>query len=423
AGRFMEYLVQQLMHELVIAQSETVVAYRGQQRWVQRFTNIHQPAPSAYPGPLHHGAVYLISGGLSNINFEFAKYLARHAQARFIVIDQPPRPNYEHQGLQQGPGNHQEQTNLRLGRLLELESLGAEAAVISASNEPEADLQAAIAQAHAKFGRLDGVIYEAADHTDLIMPIKDTDYKSAADYLQDVTRHLNALAQSLQHEQFKHCILTSSLSSLLGGLGLVTHAAVHLLMDAFAKHAHTIGCMPWLSINWDAWQFGEPQERKPGLAPVDLAITPAEGDEVFQSILQFSDVPQLAVSTGDFQQRLNQWTNSESLRGQTHSPEELQDRPQIGSPYVAPQAEAEQNIVKLWQDLLGIKQIGIHDDFFELGGNSLLGTQLISRLRQMFQVDLSLRTLFEAPTVAELAISIEEMILDEISAIPETDLL
>jgi acyl carrier protein len=74
--------------------------------------------------------------------------------------------------------------------------------------------------------------------------------------------------------------------------------------------------------------------------------------------------------------------------------------------YVAPQNETQQQIADLWQRFLGIEKIGIHDNFVELGGNSLLATQLITRVRDMFQVDLTLRTLFEEPTIARLALAI-----------------
>jgi amino acid adenylation domain-containing protein len=68
----------------------------------------------------------------------------------------------------------------------------------------------------------------------------------------------------------------------------------------------------------------------------------------------------------------------------------------------APTTSLEATLVELWTQLLG-RKAGIHDNFFELGGHSLLATQLVSRIRDRLQVELPLRSLFEAPTIAELA--------------------
>ncbi len=74
--------------------------------------------------------------------------------------------------------------------------------------------------------------------------------------------------------------------------------------------------------------------------------------------------------------------------------------------FVAPRTANEALLAQMWSNLLGIKRIGIHDNFFELGGHSLLATKVIVRLRKEFEVDLPLSTLFEAPTIADLAMKI-----------------
>jgi amino acid adenylation domain-containing protein len=83
-------------------------------------------------------------------------------------------------------------------------------------------------------------------------------------------------------------------------------------------------------------------------------------------------------------------------------------RRELERTYVAPRAAAEQVMVGIWEDVLGIEGIGVTDDFFaELGGHSLLATQVVSRSRETFQVDLPLGTLFEGPTVAGLVAAME----------------
>ena len=81
-----------------------------------------------------------------------------------------------------------------------------------------------------------------------------------------------------------------------------------------------------------------------------------------------------------------------------------------------PQTAIEKRIVRILGDLLGIEGIGTHDNFFFLGGHSLLGTQLIARLRDAFGVELSLRRVFDSPTAAELAAEIESLLANETRA-------
>ena len=78
-------------------------------------------------------------------------------------------------------------------------------------------------------------------------------------------------------------------------------------------------------------------------------------------------------------------------------------RPDLGRAYLEARTPAEEVIAGIWAEVLKLDQVGIEDDFFELGGHSLLATQVVSRIRQAFQVELPLRAMFEAPTVARLA--------------------
>jgi tyrocidine synthetase-3 len=85
---------------------------------------------------------------------------------------------------------------------------------------------------------------------------------------------------------------------------------------------------------------------------------------------------------------------------------------QLKESFVAPRTPVEEELALIWSDILGIEQVGINDNFFELGGHSLMVTQVVSRLRTHFDVEVPMRALFEAPTVAGLALLITGMQLE-----------
>ena len=86
----------------------------------------------------------------------------------------------------------------------------------------------------------------------------------------------------------------------------------------------------------------------------------------------------------------------------------LHPRPVLSTVYAPPDSELEHTIVNVWQELLGIENLGIHDNFFDLGGNSLIGLKVIGRLKKELGITLSVVTLFEGPTVSALAKTISE---------------
>jgi amino acid adenylation domain-containing protein len=83
-----------------------------------------------------------------------------------------------------------------------------------------------------------------------------------------------------------------------------------------------------------------------------------------------------------------------------------QSRPTLDEQYMAPRAFEEAVLAGVWADLLGLEEVGIHDNFFDLGGHSLLAPAMITKARELLRVQLSLRDIFESPTIAELAKSI-----------------
>ena len=83
-------------------------------------------------------------------------------------------------------------------------------------------------------------------------------------------------------------------------------------------------------------------------------------------------------------------------------------RQAVAEAYVAPRTAMEEMIANIWSELLGVTRVGVYDNFFELGGHSLLAARIIVRLRDKFAVDVPLRSMFDTPNVAGLALAVME---------------
>ena len=130
-------------------------------------------------------------------------------------------------------------------------------------------------------------------------------------------------------------------------------------------------------------------------------ITPAEGMEALQCILSQDMPSQMIVTSLDLNGLIAQ---ADSEQGGVDDPSGLKlSRPELQSSYEAPRNDLEKNLARFWEELLGITDIGIHDDFFELGGHSLIAVRLFAKIKKAYAVDLSLATLFEAPTIGQCA--------------------
>lgn len=166
---------------------------------------------------------------------------------------------------------------------------------------------------------------------------------------------------------------------------------------------------------------GDQQTSSPvALRDLSQAILPAEGVEAFQRLLAFAWLPQVIVSTRNLAATIAEVNafdpqsfmarmEATPRPGRTHK----YPRPDLSVPYVAPRSAAEEQIATLWQDVLGLDQVGVHDNFFELGGDSLLGTQIMARAKDA-GIELTPNQFFQHQTVAEIA----ALLQDQISAQP-----
>jgi acyl transferase domain-containing protein/acyl carrier protein len=422
-------LPESLVNEISRERFKPVVAYRNGSRWVQEYEPVRLEKTEEKPALLRDGGVYLITGGLGNIGLILAEAIAREVKAKLVLIGRSSFP--ERAKWDEYVSSHAtDQTSTRIRKLKALEQLGAEVMVVQADATKMDEMKAVVASAKEKWGAIHGVIHGAAYlSADGFRPVREVDVKNGNNHFQPKAHGLLILEELLRDESPDFFVLLSSISAVLGGLGLMSYAASNAYLDAEAQRKNRNGSKNWISVNWDAWDFSAGTTQ-------DDAISAAQGQEAFRRILA-SSLKQVVVAASPLAPRLDKWVNLESIEssqaarpmqavaaaagsssngggnnGGSHSGSNggggaVHARPELSTQYVAPRSETEKTVAGVWELLLGVTPIGVYDKFFELGGHSLLAIQLLARLREIFELDLPVQRIFEAPTVAELSESIE----------------
>ena len=372
-----------------------IIALRNGLRWVQEFTPLHVRTPEAIP--LRPSGVYLITGGTGGIGLEIAADLARRVKPRLALVAR-------HTLSAQNP-THAE----RLQKVGALEDLGAEVLLVKADCADREELAAAIAQVHERFGHVDGVIHAAGIPGGSLLELTTT--ASARETMAAKVEGTLLLEELLSQDKPDFFVLFSSLSALLGGTGQAAYSSANSFLDAFGQSRRR-DASNVISIAWDAWRetgmavsggSGAMQEIRH--THLEDKISSTEGVETFRRALSLR-VPRVVVSVCDLQQVINHQPTREDIASRRQSSPQAHPRPELNAPYQEPRNETERSLVVVWQELLGISPVGIHDDFFALGGDSLLASQAVSRIRRMLGTDLSLQAFFDGATVAKAALAI-----------------
>ncbi|HEV7473361.1 MAG TPA: beta-ketoacyl synthase N-terminal-like domain-containing protein [Pyrinomonadaceae bacterium] len=404
-------LIKQLIPEITAKPEDTFVAYRGQHRWTQSFEPLRIPVPKDVESHLSEGALYLITGGLSAINFDLAEFLTHEVRAKLLIVGRnefPLREQWEQWLLDH---DEDDEVSLSIQRLRQLEALGTE--VLPAHLDPEdtAQLRSAVSAAQERFGPLKGIFYNSATNT-RSTPIRDISAAECGSYLRQTRAELAALESLIKETELDFCLVLSSLSTVVGGRGSLASATANYMLDAFAQKQKQKAPGSWIILNLDTPRFG----TKDGPGADDLAIKTAEAREVLRRVLSWHTASQLAVSTIELSTRIELEKDAEAKKEASDTSVDKKasitsySRPNLSTTYVGPRNEVERTIARMYEELLGILPIGINDDFFELGGHSLVGIQLTFRIRETYDLeDFHMNTLFEKPTPAGLAEAVEEI--------------
>lgn len=260
-----------------------------------------------------------------------------------------------------------------------------------------------VSQALQRFGGIDGIFHCAAvdDQGSIQWKTPRFDEMEFAPKIHG-TQVLLRIAERTNAE---FLLLCSSLNTITGGAGQVGYCAANAYLDAIANQ-QVQNRTKVISVNWDRWQgigmaadFEEWHQRMTG-EPLLGGMTVKQGLAILDHVLRTDTPPQVIVSKTSLNSAVRRHNVKQAPAIQSQAPA---PRVSVTTGKQPPVGPIEVAIASVFAETLGVAEVGRNDNFAELGGDSLIAIQVVSRLRETLRVELPLRSIFESPTVADLA--------------------
>ncbi|MCT8344348.1 SDR family NAD(P)-dependent oxidoreductase [Photorhabdus kleinii] len=372
---------QYIVAELFTAHDQNAVAMRQGWRW-KRYFDVQSPVVSEN---LSSDMICLVTGGLGTVGFGIAQYLVTKFNAKLVLLGQTPR-------------DFTQSDTLQSQRITQLRKMGADFAVITADVTDKARVLAELSRVESRLGAANCFVHAAGlSGQATIQWLQNSTHHDWEKLMQPKLKGAAVLHEIFADRPLRFGCFTSSLSVFAGGLGLAPYAAANEACAAFASTHHLD--KPYFSIDWDGWEGWD--ESNSFKYSVNRARPLRHADVVNALDIIFSAChaePRFAVSTVPLNERLHNIVEN-SLQTDTAQ-----------TAMVSPSASNKSiidDMTAIWRGVLRCA-VDHESNFFDLGGDSLVGAELVRQVNAHFNVAVSMVDLFESSTVASLAMQVEK---------------
>ncbi|WP_344854063.1 type I polyketide synthase, partial [Pedobacter jeongneungensis] len=376
---------------------ENIVAIRYGQRWVKDYQQSSVPVERG-KSIINKGGTYLITGGLGNVGFVLAKHLLKEHGAKVVLLGRKIL------GL---PENR-----LWSDRLDHLSAISKDVSYYSGD---VSDLEAfgnIINEIEKNVGVIAGIIH-AAGNTDTgdFELVEDITYEKAFAIFLPKVQGVENLYTIFKDRALDFVWITSSLSSVLGGLSFSSYSSANLFMEHFIS-SRSKELLNWRCVGLSEMLFDEPEVKDDHSSK--KALTPTEISELFEWSIALEDHPVLFETIEDLSLRLYKvyGTRKDTYLDSGFGSDRVRksERPELKNDYVGADTETEKKLIVMIEDFFGIKDIGIQDNFFELGGDSLKAMVLLKQIKKEFGINFKLNSIFESQNIKQIASEIDNII-------------
>ena len=395
-GRGFVPSINQIIIDETHKKSEELLAIRYGKLWKQSFDRIDNYIPEV--NLIEEGDIILITGGVGGIALAIANYISSKHNVTFLLVS---RNNIYKDA---NPSDYTKQ------KIEIIEEIKANNSVVEIHNIDISDVKQVIElkeQIDDKYGHINGVIHTAGVKP-LTIDMYDLDNVKKA--FKGKVYGIYNIINTFNLSSSKYIASTSSLASVMGDVNRIEYCASNSYLDYLSVDKTGLKDIKLLATNWLGWldigmmkessiNTNEEVEQLQDLEKLlkSNSVNQREGAEIFYHLINQSSYDQVIISKLD----IHDVKNELFVKEQTFT-QDIQLTINDGS-FTA----IEFKIAQIWNQVLGVEEIGIHDNFFELGGNSILATRVISKIRTEYNIELPLKTLFGKPDLAGFSKIIE----------------
>lgn len=410
-----------LVSEVYGYNTSYLTAIRDGKRYIQEFARLEMGGGSRKAIDIKSQGVYIITGGLGGIGLEIARHLSQKGAGNIALVNRSSMPE-RHEWAEILKAGADTKLCQRINAINSIEADGTAVFSYPGDISVKDQMVGVINEIRDKFNNINGIIHCAGLAGEGLIS-----GKSQADLSKVLSPKIEGtfmLDNVTREDEIDFFVTFSSVMSILNVPGQGDYAAANAFMDSFAQWRSFQGKRT-VSISWPAWKdtgmaaeykadknksLFKPISVEQALSDFELILESGSthviaGELDFEMLSCISEDIQLFKLETDIAAELESTVSSNSLISAKESPlPTVKLKGGLSGNYT----KLEKLIGNIWGAILEIGELSIHDDFYDLGGNSLLSINMASKLKEQLNVEIDINNLFEHFSIADLAMFISE---------------
>jgi malonyl CoA-acyl carrier protein transacylase len=415
----------QLLVEIKSEKQYRAAAYRDNQRYCERFIPIEIETMEDDQIEIQDTGVYLITGGTGGIGLEVSKYLAAQKPGvRIALVNRTPMPDRS-RWEKILEDEEDKRTGNKIKTIREIEARGGHVYLFQGDCSKYRQMKSLVEHLREKFGKINGIIHSAGKEGEgLLVRKNESKFNNVLNSKVAGTWILDHLTRK---DNLDFLVLFSTVATFLMNPGQTDYTAANAYLDSYAYYRGRQG-KKTLALNWVTWkETGMAVNFNANFDIIFKAIPTAQAIDAFDRVLKKKIRQVLVGELNIYSKLINLLKNAQFQLAapiakiidtpdnplKSHSTDEQRKKVRkvkLTGKEDGKYSKSELLVAKVWGEVLGFEELRINDNFYELGGDSILATQVVNRINSENNLKLSLIEIFNYETIKDLAGYVESLL-------------